>query len=120
VDSSGKVYVAVDPGVRLLTPSFATCTYSILPTILEAAAAGDYLDVSFQTSSNSCSPAFLDLPSWISVSETVGTDPANVLLQIEENNGTTRSAAILVGGVTVTVSQLGTCENRRRIAPCRR
>ena len=108
VDSAGDVYMA-DVGnnrIRILTPVGSSCTYSVSPTSLQAPASGGNLTVSIQTTT-SCSWTVSGFWSWISVSgASSGTGSVNVTLVVYPNNsGATLSAAVVIAGVSVTVTQ---------------
>jgi uncharacterized protein (TIGR03437 family) len=88
-----------------LTPTGPSCTYSVTPASLQAPAAGSTLTVSVQTTT-SCSWAIFDVPSWIVLSSPAsGTGSATVTLKSATNCSATRSATILIAGVSVTITQ---------------
>jgi uncharacterized protein (TIGR03437 family) len=108
VDSAANVYVAEvgSNRIRILTPVGSTCTYAVSPTSLQAPASGGGLTVSIQTTA-SCSWTVSDFSSWISVSSaSSGAGSANVALVVSPNNsGAALSAAVLIAGVSVSVTQ---------------
>src|ERR1035437_4513209 len=107
VDSAGNVYIA-DQGnnrIRILMPTGPPCTYSVLPTTLQAASSGGSLAVNIQTTA-SCTWAVSSLPSWITVSgASSGAGAATVTLVVAPNSGAALSATILIAGVSVTITQ---------------
>jgi sugar lactone lactonase YvrE len=106
VDSAGKVYIADfdNNRVRVLTPNIP-CTYSVSPTVLQAAVSGGNLTVGIKTTA-SCSWTITGLPAWIAVSgASSGTGSASVTLVVGPNSGASLSATVLIGGVALTVTQ---------------
>jgi uncharacterized protein (TIGR03437 family) len=111
VDPSGNVYIS-DTGndrVRVLTPSGASCSYTVNPLSFSAVgASGGNFAATIQTASG-CTWAIQGLPQWIAWSGiTIGTGPATVTLAAAANSGDDRSAVISIAGVPVVVSQAGT------------
>jgi len=111
VDSSGAVYVA-DSGnnrIRMLSPSGASCTFSVSPLSDTAvAASGGSLVVNVQTAPG-CAWAALGLPGWIAPPPgwTTGAGSGSVTLTVAADPGPTRSAVFSVAGATVLVTQEG-------------
>ena len=106
VDSAGKVYIADfdNNRVRVLTPVIP-CTYSLSPTMAQAAVSGGNLTVGIRTTP-SCSWVISGLPGWITVSgATSGIGSASVTLVVAPNSGASLSATILIGGASFTVTQ---------------
>jgi sugar lactone lactonase YvrE len=106
VDTAGRVYVADfdNNRVRLLTPVIP-CTYSVSPTMLQAAISGGNLTVGIKTAAG-CPWAVSGLPGWITVSgASSGTGSASVTLLVAPNSGASLSATMLIGGASVTATQ---------------
>jgi uncharacterized protein (TIGR03437 family) len=111
VDPSGNVYIS-DTGndrVRVLTPSGASCAYTVSPLSFSAVgSSGGNLVATIQTASG-CTWAVQSLPQWIAWSgNTVGTGAATITLAAAANSGDDRSAVISIAGVPILVTQTGT------------
>jgi uncharacterized protein (TIGR03437 family) len=105
IDSAGNLYIG-DSGnsrIRVLTP-VNPCTYSVSPTTLQAPALGGNLTVAIQTAA-SCPWVVSGLPGWIAVSgASSGVGSGTVTLVVPPNPGLPVTAAILIAGVSVTVT----------------
>jgi uncharacterized protein (TIGR03437 family) len=111
VDASGNVFVT-DSGndrVRVLTPSGASCAYTVNPLSFSAvASSGGNFVATIQTASG-CTWAIQGLSQWITWSgNAIGTGAATVTLAAAANSGDDRSAFISIAGVPVVVTQAGT------------
>jgi uncharacterized protein (TIGR03437 family) len=111
IDPSGSVYIS-DTGndrVRVLTPSGASCTYTVNPLSFAAVgSSGGNFVATIQTASG-CTWAVQSLPQWIAWSgNAIGTGPATITLAAAANSGDDRSAVVSIAGVPVVVSQAGT------------
>jgi sugar lactone lactonase YvrE len=105
LDTAGRVFFSqLRSGVRVLTPTANTCSFSATPTTLSAPAVGGAMPVSVQGPSG-CTWSIAQLPDWITASALSGSGPATVTISAGANGGSARSATILVAGTPVTVNQ---------------
>jgi sugar lactone lactonase YvrE len=109
IDPFGNIAVS-DPNaqrVRLLTPSYNFCTFSLFTSSSTASGSGTTLNAPLTTASG-CAWNAYSLASWITLSTPGGTGSATVSLQVAANfNGATRTGIVSIGGQTFTVTQPG-------------
>ena len=106
VNSNGSILVADSSGrIRVLTPTTgSSCTYSV-PADLSSPGAGGSQSVAVMTNAF-CPWTISGLPSWITLNTpSAATGPANAVLSIAANSGSSRSANITIAGVSVAVTQ---------------
>lgn len=94
-------------------PLFVTgdgCAYSVSPPAATLPLAGGSARFAVQTGAN-CSWAVVGLPSWITITGgSTGTGAGMVTLAVAASNGITRSANVIIAGLSVAVTQTGgTC-----------
>src|SRR5262245_56531413 len=82
----------------------ATCRYEVTPATQTVAAAGGTVTLAVNTLVG-CSWQATVEAGWIAMTATSGTGSANVSLRVDPNAGGARSAALLVAGQTVTLTQ---------------
>jgi hypothetical protein len=82
----------------------ATCRYDVTPPTQTVAAGGGTVTISVNTLVG-CSWQATVEAGWIAITGTSGTGSGNVSLRVDPNGGGTRSAALLVAGQTVTLTQ---------------
>jgi Putative binding domain, N-terminal/Viral BACON domain len=82
----------------------ATCRYEVTPTTQTVAAGGGTVTIAVNTLAG-CSWQATVEAGWIAITATSGTGSGDVSLRVDPNGGGTRSAAILVAGQTVTLTQ---------------
>ena len=82
----------------------ATCRYEVTPATQTVAAGGGTVTIAVNTLAG-CSWQAAVEAGWIAITATSGTGSGDVSLRVDPNGGGTRSAALLVAGQTVTVTQ---------------
>jgi hypothetical protein len=105
--SATLTLAGMDVSISQAAPSGTSCSYTVTPTGVNAAATGARPEVSVTTQPGCAWSATPDA-SWVAVLEgATGSGPGIVRLNIAGNDGGARSATVLVGGVAVRVSQEG-------------
>jgi hypothetical protein len=82
----------------------ATCRYEVTPATQTVAAGGGTVTIAVNTLAGCSWQASVEA-GWIAITATSGTGSGDVSLRVDANGGGTRSAALLVAGQTVTVTQ---------------
>jgi trimeric autotransporter adhesin len=82
----------------------ATCRYEVTPATQTVAAGGGTVTIAVNTLAG-CSWQATVEAGWIAITATSGTGSGDVSLRVDPNSGGTRSAALLVAGQTVTLTQ---------------
>jgi hypothetical protein len=82
----------------------ATCRYEVTPATQTVAAGGGTVTIAVNTLAG-CSWQAAVEAGWIAITATSGTGSGDVSLRVDPNGGGTRSAALLVAGQTVTLTQ---------------
>jgi secreted PhoX family phosphatase len=112
VDAAGDVYIGDfwNNRVRLLTPSAAACTYSVMPGSLQSPAAGGSFNFTIQAAP-SCYWTISGLPGWITVSgASSGSGSGTATLVAAPNtSGAALSASVSIAGVSVAAAQSAGC-----------
>jgi trimeric autotransporter adhesin len=107
VDMAGKVYISDSSNgrIRVLTSG---CTFNVSPLSVTAPASGGSFPITIQTSP-SCSWSIAGLPSWITTlaSPSPSAGPVTVILVVAANAGANRTASLMIGGKTVSITQAG-------------
>jgi hypothetical protein len=85
----------------------ATCRYEVTPATQTVAAGGGTVAIAVNTLAG-CSWQATVEAGWIAITATSGTGSGDVSLRVDPNGGATRSAALLVAGQTVTLTQSST------------
>ena len=112
VDSAGNLYVAEPAAhrVRMLSPAGTACSVGLAVSFapnFQVPAAGGSFTVNTITGP-SCSWTVENMPDWIAVAGDVsGVGPASIGLAVAPNPDAPRSATMLIGGQTVSVTQAG-------------
>ncbi len=102
-DLSGKIYVA-DSGNNLIRVLIPPCTFALTTAEIDATGAGGPFTIGIQTGA-ACAWSVTGLPAWITASAISGTGPATVTFTLPVDYVATRSAALTVAGLPVTVNQ---------------
>jgi hypothetical protein len=87
-----------------VTQAAVACNYSLNPTGHNASAAGGSSSVEVTTPAG-CSWTSSGVPAWITGVPSSGTGPTTINFTVSDNSGATRSANIIIGGQTFTVTQ---------------
>ncbi|HTX40062.1 MAG TPA: hypothetical protein VME43_33815 [Bryobacteraceae bacterium] len=106
VDGAGDIYFTEQQAwrVRVLTPNPSTCSASVSPESANLGSAGG--NAVFAVSIGpSCAWYVSNLPAWISYTGVGGVGPGSVPLAVAANTGAARSATIIIGEASVTVTQ---------------
>jgi Putative binding domain, N-terminal/Viral BACON domain len=82
----------------------ATCRYEVTPATQTVAAGGGTVTIAVTTLAGCNWQASVEA-GWIAITATSGTGSGDVNLRVDPNGGGTRSAALLVAGQTVTLTQ---------------
>ncbi|HSR07374.1 MAG TPA: hypothetical protein VLM42_09500, partial [Bryobacteraceae bacterium] len=102
-DLSGKIYVA-DSSNNLIRVLIPPCTFVLTTAEIDATGAGGSFNIGIQTGA-ACTWSVTGLPAWITASAISGTGPATVSLTLPVDYAATRTAALTVAGLPVTVNQ---------------
>jgi hypothetical protein len=102
-DLSGKIYVA-DSSNNLIRVLIPPCTFVLTTAEIDATGAGGSFNIGIQTGA-ACAWSVTGLPAWIMASAISGTGPATVTLALPVDYVATRTAALTVAGLPVTVNQ---------------
>jgi sugar lactone lactonase YvrE len=112
IDSAGNLYIADTNNhrvrvlnLRILSP--VPCSFGVTPAVVQSVAAGGTLALNLQTDAP-CSWTISNLPDWITISGAAsGAGPGTVTVVVNANTGPPRTETISIGGVSVTVNQVG-------------
>src|SRR5665213_2169812 len=102
-DLLGKIYVA-DSSNNLIRVLIPPCTFVLTTAEIDATGAGGSFNIGIQTGA-ACGWSVTGLPAWITASAISGTGSATVTLTLPVDYVATRSAALTVAGLPVTVKQ---------------
>ncbi len=102
-DLSGKIYVA-DSSNNLIRVLIPPCTFVLTTAEIDATGAGGTFNIGIQTGA-ACAWSVTGLPAWITASAISGMGPATVTLTLPVDYIATRTAALTVAGLPVTVNQ---------------
>jgi hypothetical protein len=87
-----------------------TCTYSINPTSLAAAATGATASTVTVTAGAGCAWTATTATSWITITAGAsGSGPGSVVFNVAANPGAARSGTLTIAGQTFTVNQSTSC-----------
>jgi hypothetical protein len=94
-----------------LNQAGAACTYAVSPTSFSLAATASTGNSSAVTTPTGCAWTATTTASWLTLTTATGSGNGNVVFSAQANpSSSARSAAVTVGGQTITVSQAGiTC-----------
>ena len=91
-----------------VTQQQAECNYSISPAGQSFATAGGQGSVTVSTASV-CTWNTSDVPAWVTGMPASGTGTQTIAFTVDANPGPARTAIIIIGGQSFTVSQSGGC-----------
>ncbi len=107
IDPFGNIAFSDGLNVRLLTPTYTSCTYALSASSGVSPISGSTLTPTITTSAN-CGWNAYSLASWITISTASGGGPGNVGLVVAANGtGASRTGTVNIGGQTFTVTQQG-------------
>jgi hypothetical protein len=103
-DATRSADIIIGGQTFTVTQAAVACNYSLNPTGHNAAAAGGASSVDV-TAAASCGWTSSGVPTWITGVPGSGTGTTTINFTVAANTGATRSANIVVGGQTFTVTQ---------------